>query len=175
MSSPAVAAGWYPDPYAPEKLRWWDGTAWTEHVHDPAPTSTPDPVMEPSRPAMPEPVVAEPTIPASARRSVQRPASRPWLRWTIAAVGALALLCLVIVLGFGHMFSSTASELKQDRPAVEAGTQTPGTSVPDELPGSSAVERAESAVDQANAQQEQMRQMERQAMSEAQSGETLTP
>ncbi|GHJ41804.1 phospholipid scramblase-related protein [Streptomyces sp. TS71-3] len=27
-------AGWYPDPYgAPQTLRWWDGSRWTEHTH----------------------------------------------------------------------------------------------------------------------------------------------
>jgi hypothetical protein len=27
-----VAAGWYPDPDAPQQLRYWDGSAWTEHT-----------------------------------------------------------------------------------------------------------------------------------------------
>lgn len=28
---PAVAPGWYPDPYAAGQFRWWDGTQWTHH------------------------------------------------------------------------------------------------------------------------------------------------
>jgi hypothetical protein len=27
------AQGWYADPNDPSQLRWWDGSAWTEHTH----------------------------------------------------------------------------------------------------------------------------------------------
>lgn len=30
-----VPAGWYPDPTDGTRGRYWDGTAWTEHIHDP--------------------------------------------------------------------------------------------------------------------------------------------
>src|SRR5262245_11018082 len=26
-------AGWYPDPYDPRQLRWWDGSQWTDSTH----------------------------------------------------------------------------------------------------------------------------------------------
>ena len=31
-STPAVPAGWYADPAGRFELRYWDGSAWTEHV-----------------------------------------------------------------------------------------------------------------------------------------------
>ena len=35
-----VRPGWYADPGAAHTLRWWDGTAWTEHTH-PVPDQAP--------------------------------------------------------------------------------------------------------------------------------------
>ncbi len=35
-STDGPAQGWYTDPHNASRLRWWDGTAWTEHVHPPA-------------------------------------------------------------------------------------------------------------------------------------------
>lgn len=31
--------GWFPDPAAENRMRWWDGTAWTDHFVDYAPAS----------------------------------------------------------------------------------------------------------------------------------------
>lgn len=37
-----TAAGWYADPSGDGRMRYWNGSAWTEHVHDPAaPATTP--------------------------------------------------------------------------------------------------------------------------------------
>jgi hypothetical protein len=34
--APVTPPGWYADPAGSPLQRWWDGTAWTDHVHDPA-------------------------------------------------------------------------------------------------------------------------------------------
>lgn len=47
MSSAAPAAGWFADPHDPSRLRWWDGVAWTKHVHPPAPPIVPSPPTAP--------------------------------------------------------------------------------------------------------------------------------
>jgi hypothetical protein len=61
-----VQAGWFSDPWDAAKLRYWDGTAWTEHT---APTAQPVPVADsPPSPAAqvppPPPVVPPPPPPA---------------------------------------------------------------------------------------------------------------
>lgn len=40
MSEGNPSAGWYDDPESPGMLRYWDGTAWTDH-RSPAPGSAP--------------------------------------------------------------------------------------------------------------------------------------
>jgi hypothetical protein len=56
-------AGWHPDPHGKAKLRYWDGSAWTEHTSDggdapqgavqpgAAPAQTPPPVQPQQTPA----------------------------------------------------------------------------------------------------------------------------
>jgi hypothetical protein len=36
--TPSTPAGWYADPAGSDRLRWWDGTRWTDHLAD-APTA----------------------------------------------------------------------------------------------------------------------------------------
>jgi hypothetical protein len=35
QGTPPIPAGWYPDPQHPGQGRYWDGSAWTEHLHQP--------------------------------------------------------------------------------------------------------------------------------------------
>jgi hypothetical protein len=34
IAAPAVPADWYPDPKGEKRLRYWNGTAWTDHTAD---------------------------------------------------------------------------------------------------------------------------------------------
>ena len=51
-------AGWLPDPSGGHELRYWSGTAWTEHVSDQGTTS-----VDPPLPGLPAPVAAAPPPP----------------------------------------------------------------------------------------------------------------
>lgn len=39
--APTIPAGWYPDPSDASRARYWDGAAWTAHVHPPVTTASP--------------------------------------------------------------------------------------------------------------------------------------
>ncbi|MFF8641431.1 phospholipid scramblase-related protein [Streptomyces sp. NPDC015345] len=79
-------AGWHPDPHgAPQLLRWWDGSQWTEHT-SPAPQGQPAQVQAqqvPQQPQVPQgqfgqpqaaPVAPPAVDPAKVQRQVQRQA-----------------------------------------------------------------------------------------------------
>lgn len=36
-----LQAGWYDDPYGHHVLRWWDGSAWTDHAVHAGPVPCP--------------------------------------------------------------------------------------------------------------------------------------
>ncbi|MER3393942.1 MAG: DUF2510 domain-containing protein [Microcella pacifica] len=66
-----VPAGWYPDPLGLPQLRWWDNTAWTEHVSDARQPMVP--TEAPTAPAAPT-MFADDDLP---RRRDLRTASTP--------------------------------------------------------------------------------------------------
>jgi hypothetical protein len=71
--------GWYPDPSGAHAVRWWDGTAWTDHAA--SPPSSPSP-------ASPSAPIAE-----------VRPAWR-WILYVAAVIlgGSVLLMILGMVL-----------------------------------------------------------------------------
>jgi len=87
--------GWYaPDAGQPMRLRYWDGTAWTQHHHD----ATPAPA--PSRPPLPPPAaqtrIAQPGPSAQPMQPAQpkQTGLPPWLTsWPAILVGFV--LCFV--------------------------------------------------------------------------------
>lgn len=68
----AQPEGWYASPDGSPTLRWWDGQAWTEHVHDPAPqapaagSASAAPSYGPQDTVYSQPVqAAQPQVPAA--------------------------------------------------------------------------------------------------------------
>ncbi|MFB9749515.1 DUF2510 domain-containing protein, partial [Leifsonia shinshuensis] len=55
-------AGWYTDPGDTQRVRWWDGAAWTGHVR-PHPGAAAQPVQPPVQP-MPPMFPPQPGLPA---------------------------------------------------------------------------------------------------------------
>ena len=94
------SAGWYPSPTAPGALQYWDGKAWTSHVHQP-PVST-APAADPQS-------VGKQT---GHRRGSSRPSGRPSRKERILTLagGALILLAAVLV-SSGHLDASNASAM----------------------------------------------------------------
>ncbi|MDQ1672853.1 MAG: hypothetical protein QOC98_1415 [Frankiaceae bacterium] len=108
----SIAAGWYPDPLAPDAVRWWSGEGWTESVqqipHQPVPAPAQPPVQPfpPQRHALapfsPTPVV-QPSVPVNPWAPVGassnpygypgRPPRRlPWILGTVAVLVVVGLI-----------------------------------------------------------------------------------
>jgi len=90
--APAAAtapAGWYPVVAGSPQQRWWDGTQWTEHIHDPRTAAA---QAAAARPATVQPATtAEPPLRAA-------PGVRPGTVWFwLLAVGAPVLTILDLI------------------------------------------------------------------------------
>jgi hypothetical protein len=72
------AAGWYDDPQRPGTLRWWDGTAWTEHT----------------RARLPPPAPGQAAAPPTSGSS----AAWAWVLG-VAALAVAAVVVLLLVVG----------------------------------------------------------------------------
>jgi len=73
-----AAAGWYGDPTLRGRLRYWDGSGWTEHVSDGGGTAS-DPIagLPPAPPAAAPPAPAALADPASATGDTAGPGAAP--------------------------------------------------------------------------------------------------
>lgn len=94
--------GWFADPTGRYRLRYWDGTIWTEHVTDNGETDR-DPITIAPTPTIPQ-KATHPDADAISGRSGPR-----WAR-PIATIGALALLLVAASVGVGLFASSASAE-----------------------------------------------------------------
>jgi Protein of unknown function (DUF2510) len=94
-------AGWYPDPQG--AMRWWDGAAWTAHVHAGSATSVirTATILSTEAPPQPSsnPVASRVAGVGAALQNLPQLSRRAWL--VVGAVGAVLLLLAGFVL-FGR-------------------------------------------------------------------------
>ncbi|MBI1379081.1 MAG: DUF2510 domain-containing protein [Frankiales bacterium] len=123
------APGWYADPAAEDRVRYWDGTAWSAESH-PVPGSVAALVLDPPHEVLPD-VVEEPD---------ETPV--PWWRRPAVAAGATAVSVVLLVAGGVAWRALSASEpppqpVATSGPALKAagaGRQLDGFRPPEDVP-----------------------------------------
>lgn len=88
-----IPAGWYTDPYANDRRRWWDGKQWTRHVKSDSPTPPPPQLPPPPKQSIFDPAktgsyaagsfgIASNSTPqvgyTNVASAVLQPPERPW-------------------------------------------------------------------------------------------------
>ena len=147
----SVAAGWYPDPAQPDRLRWWDGQQWTDHVRAAAPAtvapvSVAAPVAQPVAPLPtgttvgvtsaqvgygafdPSPASSSTAILPAHSAGRLAPDTHGWQRPAVAAV-LIGVLAVGGVLGYRALTSSASPAVMPTSPALAAplDARTAGT------------------------------------------------
>jgi hypothetical protein len=128
-----VPAGWYPDPHDPSQRRFWNGTAWTEHVDRPTVPPPPAPAPTASLPTTPLH-----TTPLPIAAWAPPPVAREWWKkpWVIATGGVVAFVVLVAAVADNGDDPSPAAAGSRPtvtvtaQPTQAATTDAPETSAP---------------------------------------------
>lgn len=123
--------GWYPDPHGEHQSRYWDGTAWTDHVHD-EPLEPPPPTAQPS-PLAPSP----PRMPAVARPASPPPAaggSHTGLAWIVALIIVAAVFGITYVIAKAVTDDDDGSSDDVPSISLPADLTLPPLTVPETAP-----------------------------------------
>jgi hypothetical protein len=86
-NTPAIPAGWYPDPAGGPRSRWWDGQQWTEHYQEPYSTAG---------------VAAALRAPEGTRTNT------PWI-WLVIVLPLLSMVPLFFIDWTGYITSAATS------------------------------------------------------------------
>jgi hypothetical protein len=135
MTSPTPnQPGWHSDPRQPDQIRYWDGSAWTEHTAPAAPISSPSsgpPNGPPAGPSGEAPPASHPT-PENKRN---------WFMRHKILSGVLAVVLLFAIIG-----ALSGNEKKPDAPVSPAAGATPkSTSTPPDTANTPSAEPSTSA------------------------------
>lgn len=122
--------GWYPDPQDAERLRWWDGDAWTPHTH-PLPSAPPtDPTSWTGAPPPPEGAAGPPGV-APPPVNGADDAPKPWWRKTWVIVTGIVLLIFIVASASGDSSDDESTEVagsgEDEAEDEQATTSTPST------------------------------------------------
>jgi len=113
------AAGWYADVQVPGTERWYDGTAWTEHVR---PIQTPGTVAE-----VP---IAPHADSASGPASPAHSSKRPWFKRKGIVIPAAVVGGIIVVSAIGGAVGGSGEDVVAERPVA---SQSPSTETGEEV------------------------------------------